>query len=262
MTLRRLDTIAEPMSRLAIWSLRIAVFAVAVLALGIVVVRGGYLDFYTALTTVTAGLLLAVLAILVALAAAVAIWRAGIPGAGRTTLAFLIGLSLIAWPAALAIRASSLPMLNDVTTDPADPPRFERIAGLRPPGANPATYPGAATFALQQAAYPRIEPLLFDRPVDDAMNAAVRLVTRRGWTIVEQRSPGPQRDGRIEAVARTALLGMRDDIVIRLRRAGEGTRVDIRSASRYGRHDLGANAARVDALLTDLATAMQALRPD
>jgi hypothetical protein len=47
-------------------------------------------------------------------------------------------------------------------------------------------------------------------------------------------------------------MGFRDDIAIRIRQTGQGSRVDVRSASRYGRHDFGTNAARVRALLADV----------
>ncbi|MGB9324049.1 MAG: DUF1499 domain-containing protein, partial [Pseudolabrys sp.] len=33
---------------------------------------------------------------------------------------------------------------------------------------------------------------------------------------------------------------------------GQGTRVDMRSASRFGNHDLGANASRIRSLLGDI----------
>ena len=61
-----------------------------------------------------------------------------------------------------------------------------------------------------------------------------------------------RRDGVIEAVARTPIMGFRDDVVIRVRRDGDGARVDVRSASRYGRHDFGTNAARIRSLLEDI----------
>ncbi len=63
--------------------------------------------------------------------------------------------------------------------------------------------------------------------------------------------PAP-RDGFIEAIARTPILGFRDDVVVRVRATSDGTRIDVRSASRYGRHDLGTNAARVRSLIDDI----------
>ena len=79
-----------------------------------------------------------------------------------------------------------------------------------------------------------------------AYDAAVAVITKRKWRIVDARAPQPdRRDGRIEAVARTPILGFRDDVVVRVRPDPDGARIDIRSTSRYGRHDFGTNAARV-----------------
>jgi uncharacterized protein (DUF1499 family) len=106
---------------------------------------------------------------------------------------------------------------------------------------------------LQRAAYPDIEPLLLNVTPQEAYNSALAVITRRKWRIVDVRPPQPgRRDGLIEAVARTPIMGFRDDVVIRIRPAQEGARVDVRSASRYGRGDLGANASRVRALIEDI----------
>jgi hypothetical protein len=78
-------------------------------------------------------------------------------------------------------------------------------------------------------------------------------VNKRRWLVLDARSPQPnRRDGRIEAVARTPIMGFRDDIVIRVRGVDESARVDMRSSSRYGTHDLGSNASRIRAFLENL----------
>jgi uncharacterized protein (DUF1499 family) len=86
-----------------------------------------------------------------------------------------------------------------------------------------------------------------------AYEAALALVTKRKWAISESRAPTlARRDGLIEATARSPIMGFRDDVVIRITPNGQGTRVDVRSASRFGAHDLGANASRIRSLLEDL----------
>ena len=47
-------------------------------------------------------------------------------------------------------------------------------------------------------------------------------------------------------------MGFRDDVALRVRPDGDGARIDVRSASRYGRHDFGTNAARIRSLLEDI----------
>jgi len=54
-------------------------------------------------------------------------------------------------------------------------------------------------------------------------------------------------------------MGFRDDVVLRVRTTPDGARIDVRSASRYGYHDFGANASRVSALLTDINDAVDVL---
>ena len=56
----------------------------------------------------------------------------------------------------------------------------------------------------------------------------------------------------IEAVARTPIMGFRDDVSLRVRPDDDGARIDVRSASRYVRHDFGGNASRIRCLLEDI----------
>jgi uncharacterized protein (DUF1499 family) len=243
----------EPLSRLAVWSRRVAVFSIPVVLLAITIVRSGLLELVPALATFAGALALAGVAILLALGAFIVIWREGLRGIGHSVVALAIGIGILAYPAYLATRAYRLPVINDVTTDPIDPPRFEAIARLRSRESNPITYAGLRAAELQRAAYPDIEPLLLNVSPQEAYDTALAVITRRKWRIVDARPPqGGRRDGLIEAVARTPIMGFRDDVVVRIRSAQEGARVDLRSASRYGRSDLGANASRVRALIDDI----------
>jgi uncharacterized protein (DUF1499 family) len=241
----------EPMSRIAIWSSRLGLFAFAVAALSIIIVRSGLLEIVPALATFAAALIFAGLAILSAFAAFVVIWRQGLAGLGRALLGLFLGLALLAYPAYLGTRALRLPAISDITTDTANPPRFDVLARLRPRGRT--DYPGPAAAALQRAAYPDVAPLELDVPPKVAYDAALALVTKRKWYIGDSRAPTlGRRDGVIEAVARTPIMGFRDDVVIRLIPLGQGTRIDMRSASRFGNHDLGANASRIRSLLEEI----------
>jgi uncharacterized protein (DUF1499 family) len=244
----------EPMSRLAAWSGRLALFALAVAALSVIVVRSGVLEIVPALATFAAALVFAALAVLLAFAAFVSIWRQGHVGLGRAVLGLLLGLGLLAYPAYLGDRATKLPAIYDVTTDPANPPRFDVLARSRPRGLN--DYP-AAFAALQRAAYPNVMPLQYDAPPKLVFDNALAVITKRKWRVADARAPAPtRRDGAIEAVARSLIMGFSDDIVIRVTPVGAGTRVDVRSASRYPWPDIGANASRVQALLDDIDEAV------
>ena len=244
----------EPMSKLAAWSSRLAWFALAVSALSIVVVRSGALEVEPALATFGAGLFFAVLAVILAFAAFVSIWRQGRTGLGRAVLGMFLGLLVLGYPGYLAYRASTLPAIYDVTTDPADPPRFVALAPERAADMN--IY--HAAFARQQrAAYPNLAPLQYDAPAKFVFDSALTIVNKRRWRIADAQPPElGRRDARIEAVAHSLVMGFPDDVVIRITAAGAGTRVDVRSASRHPWPDFGENAARVQALLDDIDDAV------
>jgi len=254
----------EPKSRLAAWSGRLALFGLAVAALSIIIVRSGLLEIIPALATFGAALVLAAVAILFSFAGFIVIWRQGLSGLGSAILGLILGLMLLAYPGYLAYRASRLPAISDITTDPSNPPRFEVLARLRPRGSS--DYPGAAVARQQTAAYPDVAPLQLNVPIKVAYDATLALVNKRKWHVVDARPPAAgRRDAVIEAVARTPIMGFRDDVVIRVTATREGARVDMRSASRYAWHDFGANASRIRGLLEDLDDSVGAtpvLRPE
>jgi uncharacterized protein (DUF1499 family) len=254
---------ADPTSRLAIWARRVAGFAVAVLLLAIVIVRGGFLEIIPSLAAVGGAFILAAVAMLLACVAFIVIWREGLGGFGMAMTALLVGLAILGYPAYLGAKAYRLPAIADITTDPIDPPRFEAIARLRSRDANPIVYAGLRAAELQKGAYPLIEPLLVSVTPQIAFESAVAVITKRKWRIVDARAPqAGRREARIEAVARTPILGFRDDVVVRIRPDPDGARIDIRSTSRYGRHDFGTNAARVTSLSEAIDDAIDSLKPD
>jgi Protein of unknown function (DUF1499) len=257
--------LSEPVSRLASWSRNLAIFAVVAVLVSIVIVRFGFLEIKPALATFFGALACAGVSILVGLVGAAMIWQSGERGISRIVLAFLIDVALLAYPAYLGLQYRKLPAIHDITTDPIDPPRFEALARLRSgDGANPAAYAGLYSAEQQRIAYPDIETVELELPVQRAYEITLQLVTKRKWLIIDERAPQPpRRIGRIEAVARTPIMGLREDVSIRITPDDEDSRVDIRSASRYFESDLGSNAARVRKLIDDLNSAADAesLRP-
>ena len=157
-------------------------------------------------------------------------------------------LAAVAPPAILMSRAKSVPPIHDITTDPADPPAFVALAEVRNKGPNKAAYPGAAAADQQRRAYRDIGPKVLDAPPRDAMQKAIDAARSMGWEVVATDASA----GRIEAVDTTSWFGFKDDIVIRIRPNGPGSRVDVRSASRVGVSDIGANAERIRGFLSKL----------
>src|SRR5262245_516064 len=251
--MQRRRIVEEPVSRFAIWARRFAVFAVVATLFSIIIVRSGLLEIVPALATFASALMCAVIAIMLAVGALVVIWRDGLNGIGQTFTAVALALALLAYPAYLGFKAARLPAIADITTDAVDPPRFEAIARLRTREANPVIYAGLYAAELQRTAYPDVEPLDVSSTAQAAYDAARAVITKRRWKVILDRRPQPgRRDGQIEAVARTPIMGFSDDVVVRVRVVPDGARIDVRSASRYGRHDLGANAARIKSLLEDI----------
>jgi uncharacterized protein (DUF1499 family) len=251
---------SEPVSRLATWARNLAVFSVVAVVVSILIVRFGFLEIKPALATFFGALAIAGLSILLGLAGFAAIWQNGSRGMSRILLAFLINALVLAYPAYLALQYRKLPPIHDITTDPIDPPRFEALARLRSgDGANTAVYAGLYSAEQQRQFYPDIEPVELEIPVDRAYAIALQLVNKRKWLVIDERAPQPpRRIGRIEAVARTPIMGFREDVAIRVVPDGEDARVDIRSSSRYFESDLGSNAARIGKFIDDLTTAAEA----
>src|ERR1700694_1264649 len=250
---------SEPGSRLAAWARNLAVCSGVAVLVSIAIVRFGFLEIKPALATFFGALACAALSILVGLAAFVAIWQNGSRGMSRILLALLIDAVVLAYPAYLGLQYRKLPPIHDITTDPIDPPRFDALARLRASdGANTAVYAGLYSAEQQRLYYPDIETVELEIPVLRADEISLQLVTKRKWLVIDARAPQlPRRAGRIEAVARTPMMGFREDVSIRVTPDGEDSRVDIRSSSRYFESDLGSNAARVRKLIDDINNAAE-----
>ncbi|KIZ33773.1 MULTISPECIES: DUF1499 domain-containing protein [Rhodopseudomonas] len=248
----------EPVSGLATWARHLAVFAAVAALVSIIVVRFGFLEVRPAVATLFGALACACVSILVALAGFAAIWQNGSRGMGRILVALLIDAALLAYPAYLGLQYRKLPAIHDITTDSINPPKFDTLARLRTgDGPNTAVYAGLYSAEQQRRAYPDIDTLQLDVPVQKAYDIALHLVTRRKWRVVDARAPQPpRREGHIEAVALTPIMAIRQDVVIRVLPDGVGSKVDIRSSSRYFESDLGSNAARIRKLIEDINTAV------
>jgi Protein of unknown function (DUF1499) len=247
---------AEPLTRQAPASRWLGVGGVVLAVLSLVAVRLGGVDPVNGLAVLAAASVSAGFAVLCALGALSVIWRFGGPGTPLAVRGLLLGaavLAPLAWFGAMAVR---LPLLNDVTTDLAEPPSFgrSRAAVDSRQGRIPAEYSGQ--FAQdQQESYPAIRTILLDNTPDESLALALRAATNLGWRIVDSSPPsGRTGAGRIEATARSLLFGFTDDITVRIRPAVNETRIDLRSASRVGRHDLGGNARRIAAFQQEIET--------
>ena len=146
--------------------------------------------------------------------------------------------------------AERVPPIHDISTDTQDPPGFVAVLPLRAGAPNSATYGGAEVAAAQRKAYPDIRPLELPAATPAAAFARALAAARAaGWAIVAVDSTA----GSIEATATTGWFGFKDDVVVRIRPEGAGSRVDVRSVSRVGRSDVGTNARRIRRYLQAVA---------
>jgi uncharacterized protein (DUF1499 family) len=235
---------------------RALVMAVAVAAFTMLIASGpgtrlGIWPWMTGLSLLKwaayTGIAAAAGAIVLVVLLAVPRWRAG---AWIPILALGLALAAALPPILLLEQAKSVPAIHDITTDPFDPPVFVALMAERTKAPNGAAYGGTTIAAEQQRAYPDIKSLVLKAPPNEAMQRAIDAARKLDWEIVSSDTPS----GRIEATATTRWFGFKDDIVVRVRpESGGGSRVDVRSMSRVGQSDVGANAKRIREFLSRLS---------
>ena len=214
--------------------------------------RVGMLPVNAAAALLAAGILVS-LALLAGWLIAAVRRRAPAFGDRWAAAAGLLPAAALVVPLANILPALGAPPIHDITTDPDDPPRFEAVVPLRAGAPNPLEYGGPALAAAQRAAYPDLLPLAVDSPPSAVLEAARSVAMELGWAIV---AVDPAR-GVLEATATTFWFGFQDDVAVRVRpSAGGGALVDVRSISRVGVGDLGANADRIRAFLARLPAAL------
>jgi uncharacterized protein (DUF1499 family) len=208
----------------------------------------------SALLLIPAALVLALAAVILSVVGIVATRRRQHPrGMGKGIAGLVVALAVLMFPVVVAVNARGTAPIHDVTTDTVNPPEFVAVLPIRAQtGAiNPVEYGGERVAALQQRSFPDIKPLRLGVAPAAAFDRALTTVRAMNWELV---AADPSA-GRIEATDTTALFGFKDDVVVRVRPDGNGSRIDVRSLSRVGGGDIGTNAKRVRAYLQRLAEA-------
>ena len=236
--------------RLSRWSFPLAIVGAVAVVGSPFGYRVGVLPLAIAFLALLIGVLLSL--VVLPVAATTLVRGRGAPGSRRpllaaTAISAVTGLG----PLFIVLSALGLPAIHDITTDLDDPPRFEAVVPLRADAPNSLEHGGQTVADAQRQAYPDLETLVLGQPPDRVLDWAHEVAQELGWEIVAV-DPAA---GRVEATDTTLWFGFNDDVVIRVRRADSGARVDVRSVSRVGGGDLGANAARVRAFLERLETA-------
>lgn len=182
------------------------------------------------------GGLLGIVTFVVALVTAL---RYGFAAAGPT---FVLGLVLSGTFATVAMPARSVPRINDITTDTANPPQFI-VAGTIPANqGRDMRYPGADFAQQQQGYYTDLAGLTLNVPPDAAFQKVVATARQMpDWEVTRS----DQATHTLEGVSTSKWFHFRDDFVIEVRPLNDASIVQMRSKSRDGRSDIGVNAARI-----------------
>jgi uncharacterized protein (DUF1499 family) len=222
--------------------------ALALFAVGPAAVQLDLVDGFVGFRVFGLGVLLGLLALLLGVLGLV-FTRASAYRAGRRQAwigaglgALILGITLAA-----AGQGGGGPAINDITTNPDDPPRF-----VSDPWGHGRDMAYPADFAAQQrGGYPDLAPIVVDLAPGDTHEHLIRLFERNGWTITRNDPVALT----LEGTDTSKLFRFVDDIAVRVRAQGAGSVVDVRSKSRVGRGDLGANAKRIRKLRDQLKTA-------
>ncbi|HET9651301.1 MAG TPA: DUF1499 domain-containing protein [Usitatibacter sp.] len=164
-------------------------------------------------------------------------------------LALAFSVAAFAPPIYMLGLVKQVPPIHDITTDVEQPPQFVALLPERRAAPNGVDYGGPQIAAQQKKAYPDIVPKVLAAPPREAMQRIIDAARAMGWQV----AASDVADGRLEATATTAWFGFKDDVVVRVRPDGTGSRVDVRSVSRVGRSDVGTNARRIREFLARLA---------
>ena len=244
-------------AREATWARRIALFFLQLLILTVLLHHFATLTTPAAINLIGVSLAGLLIAIGIAVFSLVRVWLGGQTGAGHAFAAIAIALIGLAVPAYYLSQAALLPRLNDIATTPEEPLELKALVAQRPADANPIAGPDAAAIEAQDEAYPDLGPMSLERSATEVFSLVHEAVERLGWTIALNEAPGETGIGRIEATDRTLVMGFTDDVIVQVKGDDTHALVDVRSVSRYGMHDLGANAERIRKLFAEINTALE-----
>jgi uncharacterized protein (DUF1499 family) len=232
---------------LTTWGLRLAIAAPVIALVLLALFRFGVMDFRLPLLGVALAVLLAIVALLMGVMALIG----GYGGDGvytqKAVIAVVLAVVVLYAPLSTLRKGGNVPPIHDISTYLDHPPVFVAVPALRAASDNSLEIK-AEVQAQQKAFYTELAPKRLGGLPSDNFAKALVAAEAMGWDIVAQDASA----GTLEATATTALFGFKDDVSIRLSADAGATKVDMRSVSRVGVSDLGANAARIEAYFAAL----------
>ena len=277
----------ERRSSAAIWCQRFAIFLIPFFALTILLYRFSKIDALQMFVLVAAGLIMALLAIVFGLRAITELWSKGYRGGSQVVRGLIITLLVLLPFGYHVFLGLQHPLANDVTTDTFNPPEYVNAEQMRltqrTKGVNPVFEYSDEYADMIVTAYPKLRSRRYPASADRVLEAVRNIITEHEWRItgsigipetrneadgvVDESSQQPSEqslednatapdDIYIEFVEHTLVFGFESDVVIRIISESENTLVDVRSSSRWGKHDFGYNAKLIESFLNELDTSL------
>ncbi len=170
--------------------------------------------------------------------------------------------------------AGELPPIHDIQTDWSDPVRFsETVMEMRGPESNPvvddpvvpelakARWPdlaGRKVSEVQAEKYEPLQTMIREVSPEVMYTAAYLSMNEMGIELVTE----DEENYRLEGTFTSQWFGFKDDVAVRIRARGQGAEMDVRSISRVGLSDLGANVERVHTLLEKVDARLDQLKTE
>lgn len=241
-----------PRSELGRASRFMAAMGIPTLLAAVVAYRSGAIAANQLELSLLLGAALGISGFCLAIAAVIVWWRRGGTGVGDAIRALFYGLVLLVPVTLLAAGWTVFPPLNDITTDPANPPL--PVAAL---AEKDALAESRLDPVLQAQAYPEIVPRRFRLEPVDLHAAARKVMEKNGWQIVNE-SPPDLRDSPslLQAITRVPFIGLPAGVSVRVEPDLTGAIMDVRASSRFAAHDLGFNAQQIRNFYRDLDAAL------
>ena len=279
--------IDQPVSNAAIWCQRLATFLLPYFLLAILLYRFNKIETVQLFAVMGIGLIIGLVAIILAIRAVIELWNKGIRGGSRVVRGSILALIVLLPFCYYAVLAMQLPLANDVSTSAFDPPQFSAAVEYRiensAEGMNPV-FEYTPEYAQEiVAAYPQLQSRRYPASPERVFEAVSAIIQEKEWPVTATSGlPDPaETDGSsdqseeqgdesaalddneqlsteitVEFVERTPILGFENDVVVRIISEEQNTLVDLRSASRWGRHDFGYNSSLIVDFLNQLDEAL------
>ncbi|MFQ5417125.1 MAG: DUF1499 domain-containing protein [Myxococcota bacterium] len=237
-------------SRTASLSIRLGVIGIVAFVVGPALAQLGWASPFVSFRIFGLSLLLGLLALVVG---SVGLWRtratSGREGRQSALAGASVGLLLVVIAVAPTLASGPGPVINDITTDVDDPPVFSAAQTDDANTGRDLAYPGEEFASRQREGYPDLEPIRVKASPVEAYAQCLAAAKALGWKITMQDAA----TGRFEAIDVTSIFRFIDDIAVRVRPGAGGAVVDVRSKSRDGKGDMGANTARIRAFRSELS---------